>query len=59
MRLKDLLVEERGQDLSEYSLLIVFVLLAVIGLAAGYNNNIIGIVSVSNNNLSAANMAAS
>jgi Flp pilus assembly pilin Flp len=50
--------DERGQDLTEYTLLIVFVVLAAIGLASGYTKNIEGIVSITNSNLAAGNALA-
>jgi Flp pilus assembly pilin Flp len=53
------LLDERGQDLTEYTLLIVFVLLAILGLASGYHNNIAGIFSITNSNLAAGATAAS
>jgi Flp pilus assembly pilin Flp len=58
-RIVRFLREEKGQDLTEYTLLIVFVLLAVLSLASGYSNNIAGIVSITNSNLATANTAAS
>jgi Flp pilus assembly pilin Flp len=58
-RLKHLLKDECGQDLTEYTLLMLFVVLAIIGLASGYNNNIAGVASITNSNLAAANSAAS
>jgi Flp pilus assembly pilin Flp len=58
-RIVRFLREEKGQDLTEYTLLIVFVLLAILGLASGYHNNIAGIVSITNTNLATANTAAS
>ncbi|HLK67250.1 MAG TPA: hypothetical protein VKU19_27635 [Bryobacteraceae bacterium] len=49
--------DEEGQDLAEYSLLIVFVMLAIIGLAVGYGNNVAGVVSATNTDLARANTA--
>ena len=57
--LKNLFRDESGQDLTEYSLLIVFVLLAIIGLASNFSNDIAGIVGVTNSNLAAGQTAAS
>lgn len=57
-RLMSLLIEENGQDLTEYTLLMLFVVLAIIGLASGYNNNIAGVASITNTNLAAANAVA-
>jgi Flp pilus assembly pilin Flp len=56
--LMSLLIDENGQDLTEYTLLILFVVLAIIGLASGYNNNIAGVASITNTNLAAANAVA-
>ncbi len=58
-RLKALWLEETGQDLTEYSLLIVFVLLAIIGIANGYHDSIVGIIGKTDTNLSEAATAAS
>ncbi len=52
------LKDEAGQDLTEYSLLIVFILLAIIGLAAGTHNSIAGVASITNSNLDAASTTA-
>jgi Flp pilus assembly pilin Flp len=49
--------EDQGQDLTEYTLLIVFVLLAMISLAVGLGNSVEGIVSASDARLAAANTA--
>ena len=49
--------DEQGQDLVEYTLILSFVLFAVIGLAAGYHDNIAGVTSTTNSNLSLANGA--
>jgi Flp pilus assembly pilin Flp len=52
-----LLRDEQGQDLVEYTLILSFVLFAVIGLAAGYHSSIAGVTSTTNSNLALANGA--
>ena len=42
---------ESGQTLTEYVLLIGFILLAVIGVAAGYGKSIAGVTNSVNSNL--------
>ena len=56
-RLKLFLLEESGQDLTEYTLLIVFVLLAIIGLATGYTNSIAGVAAATNSTLAKGSAA--
>jgi Flp pilus assembly pilin Flp len=56
---KSFVRDERGQDLTEYTLLIVFVLLAILGIANGFHNNIAGVAAITNANLSAGTTAAS
>jgi Flp pilus assembly pilin Flp len=51
----ELLREEQGQDLVEYTLLITFVLFAVAGIFAGYRESVVGITTTTNSNLAAAN----
>ena len=51
------LQDEQGQDLVEYTLILSFVLFAVIGLAAGYHDSIVGVTATTNSNLSLANGA--
>ena len=46
--------EEIGQSLSEYALLISFILLATVGVALGYNKSVAGVTSTVNANLVAA-----
>jgi Flp pilus assembly pilin Flp len=53
----EFLRDEQGQDLTEYTLLIVFVMLAIIGLATGYHNSIGGVASSTNAVLAAGNAA--
>jgi Flp pilus assembly pilin Flp len=54
-----LLIDDRGQDLVEYSLLLAFVLFTVAGLAQGFGASIAGITSLSNAQIDAAAVAAS
>jgi hypothetical protein len=58
-RLKLFLVEDTGQDLIEFTLLIFFVVLASAGIFLGLGSSISGIVNTSNSQIVAANMAAS
>jgi Flp pilus assembly pilin Flp len=51
--------DEQGQDLIEYTLLMAFVALASAALFLGAGNSIKGIWSVTNNQLTQANMNAS
>ncbi len=46
--------EETGQTLIEYALILAFILFAVIGVAAGYNQSIGGVTTMTNQNLSSA-----
>lgn len=56
---RNLLVEEQGQDLIEYTLLLAFVALASAALFIGAGGSIKGIWTVTNTQLAAANSAAS
>jgi len=49
------LLDERGQDLVEYTLMVSFLMFMLIGLAIGYKTSIAGITSTTNANLSLAN----
>jgi len=49
--------DEQGQDLVEYTLVLSFVLFAVVGLALGYHDSIAGVTSTTNSNLAQANAA--
>ena len=49
------LQNEQGQDLVEYTLILSFVLFAVVGLALGYTNSVAGVTSTTNHNLALAN----
>ncbi|HYW43798.1 MAG TPA: hypothetical protein VE959_13130 [Bryobacteraceae bacterium] len=51
--------DDSGQDLTEYSLLLVFVVLASAGIFLGTGGSIAGIVSTVNCELVAANTSAS
>jgi Flp pilus assembly pilin Flp len=51
--------DDRGQDIIEYTLLMAFVVLASAALVLGVNSGIVGFWTTTNNNLSAANGAAS
>ncbi|HUA61337.1 MAG TPA: Flp family type IVb pilin [Verrucomicrobiae bacterium] len=53
----EFLRDDQGQDLVEYTLLLSFVLFAVVGLAVGYNASIAGVTSTTNQNLQLANGA--
>jgi Flp pilus assembly pilin Flp len=57
--LKSFLVEDCGQDLIEYTLLMAFVALASAALFLGAGGSISGIWSTSNSQLAAANTSAS
>lgn len=46
--------DETGQDLTEFSLLVAFVVGVVIGLATGFHGSIASIVALSNSQLSQA-----
>jgi Flp pilus assembly pilin Flp len=50
---------DQGQDLIEYTLLLVFVVIATAGLFLGVGGSIAGIVSTSNSQIIAANASAS
>ena len=51
--------EEEGQDLIEYSLLMAFVAIAVVGLFAGAGGSVNRVWTTSNNQLALAKNAAS
>jgi Flp pilus assembly pilin Flp len=55
--MRELIREEQGQDLIEYSLLLTFVLFAVVGIFYGYTDNVAGITATTNSNLAAASAA--
>jgi Flp pilus assembly pilin Flp len=59
MRLKNLIANEQGQDLIEYTLLMAFVALASAALFIGAGSSIKGIWSATNTRLTAANTSAS
>jgi Flp pilus assembly pilin Flp len=56
--LRKFLIDESGQDLIEYTLLMAFVALASAALFLGAGNSIMGIWTSTNTQLSAANAAA-
>jgi Flp pilus assembly pilin Flp len=45
---------EAGQTLSEYALLLAFILMAVLGLVVNFKGSVSGVASVTNNHLAAA-----
>jgi Flp pilus assembly pilin Flp len=55
--LRNLWIDEGGQDLIEYTLLMAFVALASAALFLGAGNSIMGIWTSTNTQLSAANAA--
>jgi Flp pilus assembly pilin Flp len=55
--LRNLWIDEGGQDLIEYTLLMAFVALASAALFLGAGNSIVGIWTSTNTQLSAANAA--
>ena len=55
--LRNVWIDEGGQDLIEYTLLMAFVALASAALFLGAGNSIVGIWTSTNNQLSAANAA--
>jgi Flp pilus assembly pilin Flp len=55
--LRSLWIDEGGQDLIEYTLLMAFVALASAALFLGAGNSIMGIWTSTNTQLSAANAA--
>jgi Flp pilus assembly pilin Flp len=59
MSFTNLLHDEQGQDLIEYTLLLAFVTLATSALLIGAGGSIKGIWSITNSQLAAANTSAS
>ena len=57
--LPNLLTQEDGQDIIEYSLLLAFIIFTMIGLAIGMKDSIYGITSTSNSQISYANSMVS
>ena len=47
--------DQRGQSLVEYTLVLAFIMFAIIGIAKGYHASIGGVTGVTNSNLAAAN----
>ena len=46
--------DDAGQTLTEYALLLAFILIAVLGLAVNFKGSVAGVASVTNNHLAAA-----
>jgi len=59
VQILNFLLDDQGQDLIEYTLLMAFVALASAALFLGAGNSISGIWSTSNSQLTAANTTAS
>ena len=59
MSFRNLLYDEQGQDLIEYTLLLAFVTLASSALFLGAGNSVKGIWSLTNSQLATANTSAS
>jgi Flp pilus assembly pilin Flp len=57
--LSNLLKQEDGQDLIEYTLLLAFIMFTMIGLAIGMKGSIQGITSTSNSQITYANQMVS
>lgn len=57
--LRNLWIEDQGQDLIEYTLLLAFVALASAALFLGAGGSVSGIWSTTNSQLTAANTTAS
>jgi Flp pilus assembly pilin Flp len=58
-RLKHFMIDEQGQDLIEYTLLLAFVALASAALFIGAGDSVKGIWTTTNTQLGNANSAAS
>jgi Flp pilus assembly pilin Flp len=56
--IRGFVAEETGQALTEYALLIGFILIATVGAAAGYHQSTAGITNAVNANLVAAASSA-
>ena len=54
-----MLKEEEGQDLIEYAIILSFVTISVVGLFMGAGQDVKGVWTVSNNQLTKANAGAS
>lgn len=52
------LKEERGTGMVEYSLLLAFVMFALVGLAGGYGSSLVGVTRAANADLSSASAFA-
>jgi Flp pilus assembly pilin Flp len=56
---RNLLHDEQGQDLIEYTLLLAFIVMATTALMSGAGGSVKGIWSVANSKLILANLSAS
>ena len=57
--LANLIDEEEGQDLIEYTLLLAFVVMSSAAILTGAGSSVKGVWTVANSRLAAANVAAS
>ena len=57
--LTNLIDEEEGQDLIEYTLLLAFVVMSSAAILTGAGSSVKGVWTVANSRLAAANVAAS
>ncbi|MBZ5623129.1 MAG: Flp family type IVb pilin [Acidobacteriia bacterium] len=53
------LLDEHGQDLTEYTLLLLFVVLAIMGIANGFGTSVATVANITNSNLAAGITSAS
>ncbi len=58
MALRAFILDEQGQDLIEYTLLVTFVVVTVAALFQGLGGSIAGITAISNSQLAAGNRIA-
>jgi Flp pilus assembly pilin Flp len=58
-RIHELVTDDDGQDLVEYTLLLAFVMFTIIGLSAGFSGSIAAIVGASNSQITYANTMVS
>jgi Flp pilus assembly pilin Flp len=56
--IRGFVAEETGQALTEYALLIGFILVATVGVAAGYRQSVAGVTNAVSSNLVAAATSA-
>ena len=57
MALPTFVLDEQGQDLIEYTLLVAFIVIVSAGLFQGMGDSVAGITTTSNNQLAAAGRA--